>query len=294
MKPSHQSLIAILICYIIWGILPLYFSLLSQLPAQQIIVYRIIFSALFMIILIIILGYQQIVKQEISQLLHQPRMIGYLLAASLLIIVNWLTYVMAIQNHQVLEASFGYYLNPIITILFAVIFLKEKLSRAQTLACLFVACALGYLFISAGTLPWIALILAGSFGLYSLCKKQITLSSTTGLLVETILTTPFAIVYLITQPMFNISQLNTLSFIAWLMLGIVTAIPLLLFAIGTKHMPLYLIGILQYIPPTIQFILGITIYQESLDIHRFVAFIFIWLAVIIFCYSTFKQTIKNI
>lgn len=289
MKLSHQSFISIFICYLIWGILPIYFSLLSQLSAIEIIVYRIIFSVIFMILLILVLHQYSATKLEIQQLFTKPFTIFYVICASILITINWLTYVIAIQHHKILEASFGYYLTPIVTIILAVIFLKEKLSRLQIFACFWVSAALVYLLFYLGKLPWIALSLAISFGLYSLCKKQIHLSITTSLLLETLFISPVALLYLTSQTMVSPSQLNTTALIAWLCLGVMTAVPLLLFAKAAQNIPLYLIGILQYIPPTLQFILGIVIYQEELNIQRFIAFIFIWIGVIIFCYSAIKQ-----
>lgn len=289
MNSSRQNFIAIFICYFIWGILPMYFSLLHQLPTVQIIIYRIIFSAIFMILLILTLRKYNETKLEIQQLLASPLTIFYIISASFLITINWFTYVIAIQQHKVLEASFGYYLTPIVTIILAVIFLKERLSRLQIFACLWVSAALVYLLCYLGKLPWIALSLAISFGLYSLCKKQINLSITTGLLLETLIISPLAIIYLISQPMFALSQLNTISLIAWLLLGIMTAVPLLLFAKAAQNIPLYLIGILQYMPPTLQFILGIVIYQEQLNTQLLIAFIFIWIGVLVFCYSAIKQ-----
>lgn len=233
--------------------------------------------------------------KEISKLWEDKKKFILLVIAAILITINWLTYIIAVNTNHVLEASFGYYLNPIVTIILAVIFLKEHLSRTQIIACICVGISLLYLFISLGSLPWISIMLALTFGLYSLCKKKIVISPKASLLVETAIVFPIALIY-ISYLTIN----NNLTFytdgtmtIIWILLsGAITAVPLMLFAKGANHIPLYLLGILQYIPPTMQFLIGIFVYGEALSIEKLISFIIIWIAVIVFCYST-VQSFKN-
>lgn len=295
MNNTKKSLIAILICYLSWGVFPIYFKLLKEIDAYEILSHRIVWSFVFMIIVVAVSKNRKKVFNEISLLWQDKKKFTLLITAAFLITINWLTYIIAVNTDHVLEASFGYYLNPIVTIILAVIFLKERLSRTQVVACICVGISLLYLFISLGSLPWISIILALSFGLYSLCKKKIVISPKASLLVETAIVAPIAFIY-----MSYLTTTNTLTFhttgtqtIIWVLLsGAITAIPLMLFAKGANHIPLYLLGILQYIPPTMQFLIGIFVYGEPLSKEKLVAFAIIWIAVIVFCYSTI-QTFKN-
>ena len=168
-----------------WGLFPIYFKLLKEIGAYEVLAMRIICSFIFMIIVVAIAKNKKSIFNEITTLWKDKKSVLLLVLASFLITLNWLTYIIAVNTDHVLEASFGYYLNPIVTIILAVVFLKEKLTHTQTIACLCVGGSLIYLFISLGSLPWISILLALSFGLYSLCKKKIVLSPKASLLIET-------------------------------------------------------------------------------------------------------------
>ena len=196
MNNTKKSLLAILICYFSWGLFPIYFKLLKEIGAYEVLALRIICSSVFMIIVVAIAKNKKSILNEITTLWKDKKSVLLLVLASFLITLNWLTYIIAVNTNHVLEASFGYYLNPIVTIILAVVFLKEKLTRTQTIACLFVGGSLIYLFISLGSLPWISILLALSFGLYSLCKKKIVLSPKASLLIETAIVSPIALIYM--------------------------------------------------------------------------------------------------
>ena len=288
MNNTQKSLVAILICYFSWGLFPIYFKLLKSIGAYEVLAMRILCSFIFMILVVGIAKNKKTIFEEIKKIWDNKKSFLLLVLASFLITGNWLTYIIAVNTNHVLEASFGYYLNPIVTIILAVVFLKEKLTRTQTIACLFVGGSLLYLFISLGSLPWISIMLALTFGLYSLCKKKIILSPKTSLLIETAIVSPIAIIYmgyLASNNSVTFHTFGTDTLIYLLLSGVITAVPLMLFAKGATDIPLYMLGILQYLPPTMQFFIGIFVYGEELSVQKLISFSIIWVAVAVFCYS---------
>lgn len=296
MNNTKKSLIAILICYFSWGLFPIYFKLLKSIDAYEVLAMRVLCSFIFMILVVLLARNKNSISLEIKKIWQNKKSFSLLVLASFLITANWLTYIIAVNTNHVLEASFGYYLNPIVTIILAVVFLKEKLTRIQTIACICVGISLLYLFISIGSLPWISILLALTFGLYSLCKKKIILSPKAGLLIETAIVSPIAIIYMLylaSTSNITFYTSNNATIIALLLSGAITAIPLMLFARGAVDIPLYLLGILQYLPPTMQFFVGIFIYNEPLSIEKLISFIIIWIAVAVFCYSAVTSMKKH-
>ena len=278
MNNTKKSLIAILICYFSWGLFPIYFKLLKSIDAYEVLAMRVLCSFIFMILVVLLAKNKNSISLEIKKIWQNKKSFSLLVLASFLITANWLTYIIAVNTNHVLEASFGYYLNPIVTIILAVVFLKEKLTRIQTIACICVGISLLYLFISIGSLPWISILLALTFGLYSLCKKKIILSPKAGLLIETAIVSPIAIIYML--------YLASTSNITFYTSNNATII-------GAVDIPLYLLGILQYLPPTMQFFVGIFIYNEPLSIEKLISFIIIWIAVAVFCYSAVTSMKKH-
>ena len=288
MNNTQKSLVAILICYFSWGLFPIYFKLLKSIGAYEVLAMRILCSFIFMILVVGIAKNKKTIFVEIKKIWDNKKSFLLLVLASFLITGNWLTYIIAVNTNHVLEASFGYYLNPIVTIILAVVFLKEKLTRTQTIACLFVGGSLLYLFISLGSLPCISIMLALTFGLYSLCKKKIILSPKASLLIETAIVSPIAIIYmgyLASNNSVTFHTFGTDTLIYLLLSGVITAVPLMLFAKGATDIPLYMLGILQYLPPTMQFFIGIFVYGEELSVQKLISFSIIWVAVAVFCYS---------
>ena len=296
MNNTQKSLVAILICYFSWGLFPIYFKLLKSIGAYEVLALRILCSFIFMILVVGIAKNKKTIFEEIKKIWNNKKSFLLLVLASFLITGNWLTYIIAVNTNHVLEASFGYYLNPIVTIILAVVFLKEKLTRTQTIACLFVGGSLLYLFISLGSLPWISIMLALTFGLYSLCKKKIILSPKASLLIETAIVSPIAIIYmgyLASNNSITFHTFGTDTLIYLLLSGVVTAVPLMLFAKGATDIPLYMLGILQYLPPTMQFFIGIFVYGEELSVQKLISFSIIWVAVAVFCYSAILSMKKQ-
>ena len=296
MNNTQKSLVAILICYFSWGLFPIYFKLLKSIGAYEVLAMRILCSFIFMILVVGIAKNKKTIFEEIKKIWDNKKSFLLLVLASFLITGNWLTYIIAVNTNHVLEASFGYYLNPIVTIILAVVFLKEKLTRTQTIACLFVGGSLLYLFISLGSLPWVSIMLAFTFGLYSLCKKKIILSPKASLLIETAIVSPIAIIYmgyLASNNSVTFHTFGTDTLIYLLLSGVITAVPLMLFAKGATDIPLYMLGILQYLPPTMQFFIGIFVYGEELSVQKLISFSIIWVAVAVCCYSAILSMKKQ-
>ena len=266
--------------YVLWGFFPIYWKLLSHVPALQLLGHRIVWSFL------LLLGVIFTIKQwnEFRAALNARTFRIYLIAA-LLIGVNWLTYVWAVNAGFIVETSLGYFINPLLSVLMGVLFLGERLRAMQWIPVALAASGVAYLTVVYGQLPWISLLLAFTFGFYGLVKKLAPLGSVHGLTLETgILFLP-ALVYLgVVQANNTASFLHAgiTSDLLMIGAGLVTTVPLLMFASAAKQIPLTMIGILQYIAPTIQFLIGVFIYKETFDQSRLIGFSIVWLALIIF------------
>jgi chloramphenicol-sensitive protein RarD len=268
------------IAYCLWGFFPIYFKALHAVPAFQIMTHRVVWSFIFLFIFIVVL-------KEINTLLASitPRVLLIYLVASILVALNWLIYVWGVNAGYVVECSLGYFINPLVSVLLGMIILGEKLRRLQWIP---VALAFGgvlYLTVSFGSLPWIALALAFSFGLYGLVKKIAPLPSLQGLTLETGIIFLPALAYLFLQESNGVGAFGHISAATTLLLvltGIVTAIPLLLFATSAHLVPLSTLGLIQYIAPTLQFLIGVLIFRESFTQARVIGFCIIWIALIIF------------
>jgi chloramphenicol-sensitive protein RarD len=281
----NKGIVASIFSYVIWGFFPIYFHALSGVPAEQTTSHRVVWSFLFIMLVILI---RKEFKSFIGSLTW--RKIGIYFMAGALLAINWGTYVWAVGLGRVVETSLGYFINPIVSVLLGVIFLHEKLRRWQWVVVVLAFLGVAYITYSYHQLPWISLILAFSFALYGLIKKLAPLGSLHGLALETMMIFIPAFVILVvaqtngsgafghTTPLINV--------LLW-MTGIVTAIPLLLFSVGAKNVPLSTIGILQFIAPTIQFLLGIYLFHEVFTVSHLYGFIVIWLALIIFSVESF-------
>jgi chloramphenicol-sensitive protein RarD len=262
--------------YTLWGLFPIYWPLLKPANPLEIVSHRAVWTLVFCFI---ILALTKSVKSTLSLLKH-PKIVAGLFLSSILISINWIIYIYAANNEHVIEASLGYYINPIVVIATGVIVLKEKMRPLQWLAVGIATLGVAVLTIDYGRLPWIALGLAFSWGSYGLVKKQLGLGALEGLSIETLLSSGFYLGYLIWlgnsgEGHFTYSLTLTLLLIGG---GAVTAIPLLLFNGSTNRLPLTLVGLLQYITPTIQFCIGVWYYQEDMPTARWVGFFIIWVA----------------
>jgi chloramphenicol-sensitive protein RarD len=270
-----------LAAYALWGFFPIYWKLLQQVPALEVIGHRIGWSFL-LLIAVILLTHQW---DNFRSVAFSPKVLGIYAIAGILLTINWLIYVWGVNSGFIVETSLGYFINPLISVLLGVLFLRERLRLAQWIPIGLAAAGVLYLTLTYGRLPWIALSLAFSFGTYGLVKKLAPLGSLYGLTLETALVFPVALIYLTyveatgTGSFLHRGALTDLLLIGT---GAVTSIPLLMFASAARQIPLTMIGVLQYIAPTIQFLIGVFLYHEPFDRSRLVGFSLVWLALIIF------------
>ncbi len=272
--------------YALWGLFPIYWKLLHQVPAPQLLGHRIGWSFLLLIIVILSVGQWRLFRQAALQ----PRVLRIYFIAAILIGVNWLTYVWAVNAGYIVETSLGYFINPLLSVSLGVLVLRERLRPAQWIPVGLAAAGVIYLTLVYGRLPWIALLLAFSFGFYGLVKKTAPLGSLYGLTLETgILFVP-ALAYLLfsefngTGAFLHDTQLTNGLLVG---AGVVTTIPLLMFASAARSIPLSVLGILQYIAPTLQFVLGVFVYKEPFDHTHLIGFSVVWVALIIFWVENF-------
>lgn len=275
------GLALVVAAHCLWGVFPLYFNALGDIPPLEVLAHRIVWSVVFAAIIITVTRR----TQWIGQLLKTPKTIAFFLLSALLIAVNWGTYIYATTSGHNISASLGYFINPLVNVFLGTIFLHERLRPVQWLSVALVACGVIYLTVSQGELPIISLILPISFALYGLVRKVAPLGSLEGFTLESALLTPFALVYLgylasLDQLFFAYGPVNTdLLLIA---AGPMTAIPLLLFAAAARKLPYSVLGIAQYTSPTIQFILALTVFKETISMEQIITFTMIWTAVLLF------------
>jgi len=267
--------------YLMWGFFPIYFKLLHEVPAVQILGHRVVWSLLFLLVLVTAVREGAALRRSASN--HRTLLI-YLLAAVLLA-ANWLTYIWGVNAGFVVETSLGYFINPLMNVLLGVIILRERLRLTQWVPLGLAAAGVIYLTILYGTLPWIALALALTFASYGLVKKLAPLGALHSLTLETGLLFVPALGYLVWMAMVGqgaFIRLGAATTILLALAGVITAVPLLLFGAAARRVPLSTLGILQFIAPTCQFLLGVFVYGEAFTIARLVGFLCIWLALLLY------------
>jgi len=275
-----------LAAYALWGFFPIYWKFLHQVPALQVIGHRISWSFVLLIIIILLTGKWN----DFRTAALTPKVIGIYSIASVLLTINWLVYVWGVNSGFIVETSLGYFINPLLSVLLGVVFLRERLRTAQWIPVALAALGVIYLTAIYGRPPWIALSLAFSFGFYGFVKKLAPLGSLYGLTLETAIVFPFALIYLLVVEFSNVGAFLHESASTTILLigaGAVTTIPLLMFASAAKQIPLTVIGLLQYIAPTIQFLIGVFLYKEPFDQSHLIGFGIVWVALIIFWVENF-------
>ncbi|KZM56953.1 EamA family transporter RarD [Geobacillus stearothermophilus] len=277
--------------YLLWGVLPLYWKLLEARPALEILAHRIIWSFAFMIILLAATGQLGAWRREIRAMRRQPALAWGIAAAAVLISANWFIYIWAVNHRHIVEASLGYYINPLISVALGMIVLRERLNIGQWLSFLLAAAGVAVMAVEYGSFPWISLALALSFGFYGLVKKLASVDSSIGLALETMAVMPLSAIYVL----WLYHETPSLVHAAWwqwaLLLGSgpATAVPLLYFAKGAKRVSMTMLGFLQYISPTISLLLGVFLFGEPFTKAHFYAFSCIWAALILFSAVQIKQ-----
>lgn len=272
--------------YTMWGVAPLYFKQLVEVPPTDILMHRVIWSALLLCVLLLALGQMG----KMRAVFASKRLMYSLSGASVLLGANWLLFIWAINSNYMLEASLGYYINPIINVFLGRLILQERLRPLQKFAVLLAIAGVANIIIAHGTLPWIALTLACTFSVYGLIRKQIPVEPMPGLFMETLVLLPFALLYWV---MFASEQSNMLTndwaLNGWLLAaGVVTTMPLLAFNAAAKRILFTTLGLFQYIGPTLMFIIAVWLYQEPLEPARLITFALVWTGLLLFSVDAWR------
>lgn len=276
---------AALSTYLIWGVLPLYWNLLARAEANEILAHRIIWSFVFMVVVLMVTKRWQSFKEDCRALWQDKKRGAILLLAAFTISLNWLTYIWAVNHGHVIDTSIGYYINPLMSVLFGIVFFRERISGLKKISLLLAAIGIVLMTYELGKLPWVAVVLAVSFSVYGALKKQLHLNPFSSITLETLLMVPFAVPYigmLMMSPA-NHFSLATPDLALYLMgTGVVTAVPLVLFSYGANLLPLNVLGFFQYISPTIGLLLGIFFFHETFGMAQISALGFVWVAIVLF------------
>ena len=278
MTRKNQGLLFGLATYIQWGFLSLFWKLLAGVSAYNTFSWRIVFTVVTMLVYALVAKQNARFKDELVELWQDKKVLLRMLLASFLIAANWLIYIYAVGHGQATQASLGYYIMPIVSILFALIFLRESLSRTMWAAVVLAFIGVLVLVVNTGKLPMVSLGLALSFGFYGLIKKGVKLSSDVAMLVESGL----LLIYLVFFSPESFSSYSSMEMFLLAISGVVTAVPLLCFSEAVKRAPLNLIGFIQYLNPTIQLLVAILIFGETVSFGELKGFFFIWMAILVF------------
>lgn len=292
MENYKQGIFFGLAAYVLWGILPVYWKALELVSPFEILSSRFMWSCVFVFLLIIFQKKWPLFAKEVKQVFSNVKTGAAMAAADITISFNWGTFIWAVNNGHIVETSMGYYINPLVSILFAVVFLRERLDKMQLAAitCAFIGVA--SMVYSFGKIPWVSLTLAFTFALYGLLKKILPVSALTSIMLETLLITPLALVYEYSLWQQGVSFYASGNLQVIMMLtgaGVVTAIPLLLFTAGARLLPLKIIGFLQYISPTLTLLIGVFVYNEAFTASHLLAFGWIWAALLLFIVSQLRS-----
>ncbi|MCL4802795.1 MAG: EamA family transporter RarD [Anaerolineae bacterium] len=283
----NKGMIYAAAAYVMWGLLPLYWKALDDVPADQILANRIVWSLVF-VSLILTARHNW---DWLSGTLHRPRVLATFALSGVVLGINWFIYIWAVNAGFIVETSLGYFINPLVNVLFGYLFLKERLRPAQWFALAIALSGVLYLTFSYGAFPWIALTLAFTFGIYGFLRKTAPLNSAEGLFLETAVLFLPAIGFLLLQQMRGVGAFGQINMATNLLLigaGLVTSVPLLLFAAGARRITLTSLGLLQYIAPTLQFLIGVLIFNEPFGISRLIGFGLIWLALIFYTVESLR------
>ncbi len=294
-ESSHEKrtgVINAISAYFLWGLAPIYFKLISDISPDEIMIHRVLWSSV--LLLFVVLLSKKLLP--LLKIIKQPKVMIKLTISASFLAVNWFLFIWAVNSDHLLDASLGYFINPLFSVALGMIFLGERLRKWQLIAVILAVLGVLIQVFFIGSLPLISLALAGTFGIYGLLRKKLHVDSFIGLLVESILMLPIALIYWQLYVSSNTSNMfnNTLSLNSTLILaGVVTTAPLLCFTAAAKRLTLSTVGFFQYIGPSIMFILATVIYQEVLVIEKLITFAFIWAALFIYSFDSFKAHKQN-
>ncbi len=291
-QEQKKGVLLALAAFTMWGFAPVYFKQLIHIDAQEILAQRIIWAVIFLIIISL---FSSQLHKTIA-ILKQPKQLALLSVSACLLGFNWGLFIWSVNNNHMLEASLGYYINPLINVLMGYLFLSERLRRRQGLAVALALSGVLIQLISFGSVPYIALSLAISFATYGLLHKKTHIESIPGLLIEALILLPFAILYWIfMEPSATSNMANNSASTNLLLLsaGVVTTLPLLCFTGAAKRLQYSTLGFIQYIGPSLMFILAVNFYGETLGLKEMITFGFIWLALLVFSWDSIRHQLKN-
>ena len=292
MSSTHENLsirngvLNAIAAYSMWGIAPLYFTLLLGIGAGEILMHRIIWSSLFLLLLVFISRKWTL----FTELLKQPKMLAKLSLSAAVLAVNWLVFIWAVNNQHLLDASLGYFINPLFNVAFGLLFFGEHLRRNQKVAVIFAAFGVFIQLFTLGSLPIVSLVLASSFAVYGVLRKKLHVDSFVGLLVESLVMLPFAVIYwlyFVDSPTADLTLNSSPLNVTLIMAGVVTTAPLLCFTAAAKRLTLSSLGFFQYIGPSIMFLLATFYYQESMQAAELFTFVLIWSALALYSFDAY-------
>ncbi|MCZ2257971.1 EamA family transporter RarD [Sporosarcina sp. G11-34] len=282
--------------YLIWGLMPMYWKSLEHVASAEILVGRIVWAFVLTLIVVLLIKNGHHFKNDIKILWSSQRDFWSLFFASVLVSSNWFIYIWAVNHNFIVQTSLGYYINPLISVLLGVFFLKEKLAKAQQIAFVLATIGVIILTVSYGEFPWLAFTLAITFAVYGLIKKQIKLDPLRGLTIETLFIVPVAVIYyiwLFKDGHAAFLHIDLKTDILLILTGAATALPLVMYAKAVQKIPLYMAGFLQYIAPTMMLFIGVVIYDETFGKIDLLSFAFIWSALLLFTVSKVIEAIKS-
>jgi chloramphenicol-sensitive protein RarD len=285
---SRNGAFSALSAYLLWGFAPIYFKLLTAIEPGEIMMHRIIWSTVFLLVMIIVMNkWSQLVA-----VFKQPKILLQLSLSASFLAVNWFLFIWAVNNNHLLDASLGYYINPLFNVILGMIFFHERLPRNQLIAVGLALLGVLIQLIALGTLPIISLALASTFAVYGLLRKKLPINSFIGLFIESLLMLPIALIYwfFFVESSTSNMAINTASLnFTLVMAGIVTTAPLLFFTIAAKRLALSTLGFFQYLGPSIMFLLATFYYQETMKVAELITFVFIWAALVLYSLDSFKK-----
>jgi chloramphenicol-sensitive protein RarD len=288
METSRSGALFALGAYGLWGVVPIYWKKLAHVPAAEVVAHRVIWSVFFVAA---ILAFSRGFGRATAAL-RSRRTLAYLSASTLVIAINWGLFIWAVQNGRILQASLGYYVNPLVSVALGVVFLGERLSRSQLVAVALATVGVSILTFAGGAFPWVSLVLAGTFAAYGLLRKLAPVDAIEGLFVETLLVAPVAIALVVFREHGGHGALARGGAVQGLLLaaaGPITAVPLLFFAAAARRLPLTTLGFFQYVSPTLQFLCAVLLYGEKLTSAHIATFAFIWVGLCIFSIGMASQ-----
>lgn len=286
-RDAKSGVLFALAAYTMWGLAPMYFKLLAAVPAAEVLVQRVVWSVVLLLLLVFFM--KQLPK--VINAFASPKVLLVLACSGLLLGGNWFVFIWSVNNDRLLDSSLGYYINPLVNMLLGRLFLGERLLGAQKVAVSLAVLGVLIVVLSFGEVPWIALTLAFSFGIYGLLRKTVDVESIPGLLVESLLMLPIAVVYWVwfAGPSSNLIDNDAANNLLFVCAGIVTTAPLLCFTAAARRIQLTTLGFFQYIGPSFIFLLAVYYYGEPLDLAKLVAFGFVWLALVIFSIDSYRR-----